>query len=199
MNEIYDKMYESLKNLIKVKKCIKNLNSMTNELKTTLSENQNNVSFESIDRKTDFCFDFELSFSKISLNEKPDKCLNKINNTLNTILCPKCDFNTHSTEELEKHQLIHKNNKQFKCDFENCNKLFKRKEYLDSHKRIHSAEKLFVCNFDNCVKKFNYKRSLKRHQKSVHSEDKPLKCDFENCNKLFKRKDYLDSHKRIHS
>ncbi|XP_054165708.1 zinc finger protein 813-like [Oppia nitens] len=85
----------------------------------------------------------------------------------------------------------------YKCDVNDCNKLFRHKSSLSQHKRIHFDEKLFKCDVISCYKCFTSKRYLNQH-KIVHSMEKPFKCDVDNCNQLFRHKSSLSQHKRIH-
>ncbi len=59
-----------------------------------------------------------------------------------------------------RHALIHSENKNFKFDFENCEKLFKTKEQLKTHKLSHSKEKKFICDWNQCFKKNYTKKSF---------------------------------------
>src|ERR1700733_8562904 len=86
------------------------------------------------------CNSIDLNSCKIS-----DKMLSNHNtiNTLNTYhyfhcFWPKCQYKTSTRSYLIEHQLIHLDVKQFKCDFNNCNKVYKLKSQLIEHKnRVH--------------------------------------------------------------
>src|ERR1700743_4004980 len=72
------------------------------------------------------CNSIDLNSCKIS-----DKMLSNHNtiNTLNTYhyfhcFWPKCQYKTTNVGHLSNHQLMHTNVKKYKCDFNNCNKIF---------------------------------------------------------------------------
>ena len=58
-----------------------------------------------------------------------------------------------------------------KCDYANCEKLFKYKSYLKSHKQ--SAHSIGVvwkyCNYQNCKSKFKTNFELKSHKQYIHN------------------------------
>ncbi|CAG2103890.1 unnamed protein product [Medioppia subpectinata] len=93
---------------------------------------------------------------------------------------------------------VHLNERKYKCNDENCGKIFAIKQTLIFHKRWHSGDNPYVCNEQNCGKKFTSKGSLISH-KYMHSGEKPFVCDFNECHKRFVRKSDLISHKFIHS
>ncbi|CAG2103194.1 unnamed protein product, partial [Medioppia subpectinata] len=88
--------------------------------------------------------------------------------------------------------------KQFKCDFNNCNKSYKQKCHLNRHKNIHLNVR-FICDFNECHQTFSQKQDLFRHKSCVHLNERKFKCNEENCDKKFNTKYKLNSHKRIHS
>jgi len=81
------------------------------------------------------------------------------------------------------------------CNFEGCEKRFKRQDHLRRHQQIHSGERQFKCNL--CEKAFFEKEHLKRHINQVHQRQFP--CDFQGCTLTFARESLLLSHKaKIH-
>ncbi len=56
--------------------------------------------------------------------------------------------------KLKRHALSHKEVPNFKCDFQNCNKVFKRNNCLKAHKLIDSSETKFTCDWNQCLRKF---------------------------------------------
>jgi uncharacterized Zn-finger protein len=49
---------------------------------------------------------------------------------------PQCQFLTNNKSHLKRHAFIHSEKKFFKCDFENCNKMFKLKDSLNLKGKI---------------------------------------------------------------
>ncbi|CAG2168478.1 unnamed protein product [Oppiella nova] len=125
-------------------------------------------------------------------------------NTLNTYhyfhcFWPKCQYKTSYKFDLYKHQLIHTNSKRFKCDFNNCNKVYKTHSDLNQHKQRVHLNVRYVCDWSECGKQFTTKSYLLRHKTTVHLNEKKFKCNEENCGKSFATKQRLIRHKRIHS
>ena len=118
-------------------------------------------------------------------------------NTVNkSIKCiwPKCNYEANCKSGLDKHIVIHTNERKFICDYNDCNQTFAQKSGLISHKNsVHLKERRFVCNSGICNKRFISKRDLIRH-KRIHSGEKPYKCDVNDCGKRFQRCDILKIH-----
>ncbi|CAG2103063.1 unnamed protein product [Medioppia subpectinata] len=112
---------------------------------------------------------------------------------------PKCQYKTLRKDCLTQHQLIHSEIKQFKCDFNNCNKSFKTLSNLNQHKNVIHLNVRFICDFNECHKSFTTKEDLFRHKSCVHLNEKTFKCNEEKCDKKFGYKSHLIRHKRIHS
>ena len=89
-----------------------------------------------------------------------------------------------------------KSSQQFKCDFNNCNEIFKTKQELITHKYIHSNDKKFICDFNDCNKTFKQKSNLFNHKKYIHLNERKFICNFDNCNKKFRNNSKLNRHKR---
>jgi len=112
-------------------------------------------------------------------DEQVINCNNNLNNTLNRSQNYQKQRNNRLTRTLQ-------------CNYEGCNKSFKRKYNLEQHMRIHSEKKPFECNYENCNKTFNRKTALKHHIELLHSDEKSYKCDY--CNTTFKLKNTLLKH-----
>lgn len=74
--------------------------------------------------------------------------------------------------------------KYFRCDYENCNKIFPKEINLRDHLRIHTGDKPYTCQYPECEKAFAQYGNLKKHQK-VHGGEKKFICDYEGCGKKF--------------
>ncbi|XP_054154592.1 zinc finger protein 195-like, partial [Oppia nitens] len=73
----------------------------------------------------------------------------------------------------------------FRCNYENCDKIFVSFSGLYQHKlSIHLSINTFKCDVDNCGKQFTTKSNLLRHRRT-HSGIKPFKCDVNDFLKLF--------------
>ncbi|XP_054154181.1 N-acetyllactosaminide beta-1,3-N-acetylglucosaminyltransferase 4-like [Oppia nitens] len=69
----------------------------------------------------------------------------------------------------------------FVCNYDKCDKSFKRKHDLIRHKNsVHSFDRPFVCNYDDCNKSFKLKKSLVYHQKWMHLSVQQLDCNYDN-------------------
>ncbi|XP_057659351.1 uncharacterized protein LOC130895818 [Diorhabda carinulata] len=93
---------------------------------------------------------------------------------------------------LNKHMIMHTEEKLFKCNI--CLKTFSRKSGLKIHLQRHTGEKQFKC--DICMKYFINKSSLKIHSRS-HTGEKPFKCEV--CLKTFSHISNLKTHLRTHT
>lgn len=66
---------------------------------------------------------------------------------------------------LDKHMLVHSQDRKFKCDVDTCEKSFQTRYTLRIHKRVHSLEKPYACH---CGVSFAYKCLLKAHNEKHH-------------------------------
>jgi general transcription factor IIIA len=82
--------------------------------------------------------------------------------------------------------------KPFSCDFEGCDKSFKRKDQLMRHIRSHTGEKNHVCGKDGCGRAFITAAQLQRHI-NVHGSVHAYVCDL--CDESFHKKTQLRTHK----
>ncbi|KAJ3384119.1 hypothetical protein HDU92_003756 [Lobulomyces angularis] len=93
--------------------------------------------------------------------------------------------NTQSSPDIENKEL-NPPSEIFRCTFEKCNKVFKRKSNLKSHQILHTQKKNFKCNF--CYLKFLRKFDLKRHHLKIHNVEIKKSCSlcFQNFEDNFK-------------
>ncbi|XP_054153965.1 putative zinc finger protein 840 [Oppia nitens] len=89
-------------------------------------------------------------------------------------------------------------NRQFKCNYKNCDKSFRSKKSLSQHKKnVHSIRRPYNCNYKDCYKSFKERQLLCRHQKEFHSTDRPFICNYKDCNKSFKFNQDMSQHKKM--
>jgi hypothetical protein len=97
--------------------------------------------------------------------------------------------------ELNRHLIVHKENRSYACTQKDCKKSFKRRDALENHKRLHSGITPYQCHHQDCKKKFPTQAGLRYHLLK-HKNDKQYKCSFHGCNKVFLTKFQLDQHNR---
>ncbi|CAH1794068.1 unnamed protein product [Owenia fusiformis] len=83
--------------------------------------------------------------------DRPYKCL----------MCPKA---FKEALILKTHLLTHSDQREFKCDFGDCNYAFKTKGSLKRHMRRHTGDRPFKCKL--CQRAFGESGALRRHLKS---------------------------------
>ncbi|KAL6711632.1 Metallothionein expression activator [Coniothyrium glycines] len=76
------------------------------------------------------------------------------------------------------------------CLYQDCGKVFGRRENIRSHVQTHLGDRQYKCN--GCGKCFVRQHDLKRHAK-IHSGNKPYKCP---CGAGFARQDALTRHRQ---
>lgn len=106
--------------------------------------------------------------------------------------CDVCGKDFNMKYNLIKHKNIHENIRNFPCD--ECEKTFTVADNLKKHKRVHSGEKPYEC--DACKASFANASHLRRHER-IHSNSMPYVCVI--CNETFKLKQYLDYHLKKHA
>jgi len=90
------------------------------------------------------------------------------NNTELLLLCkyPGCLKEFTSRWSLTRHLKIHSGIKSFICN--QCNKKFIQKCSLTRHQQTHLKESIWICDYNNCEKRFKLKEYLEIHKKSHH-------------------------------
>ena len=132
-----------------------------------------------------------------------------VNDALRVIMikCDKCSLAFINKKKLKAHKKTHsattpktgkvsdesdvtKNSQNlYICEFENCNKLFARREHWRRHTLIHSDNFPFKC--DTCDRGFKRPEHVKRHQ-TVHTKEKPFICPI--CDTKFTRSERMKRH-----
>ncbi|XP_040176838.1 zinc finger protein 692-like [Rana temporaria] len=83
------------------------------------------------------------------------------------------------------------------CEYENCGKIFSKRQYLNYHQKYqHMNQRTFCCSVSDCGKSFNFKKHLKEHEKR-HSDRRDFICEF--CARAFRSSSNLIIHRRIHT
>ena len=119
-----------------------------------------------------------------------------IHNRLHTgerFYCYHCNKGFTAKCDMEKHQIVHFDQKPYKCD--TCGSSFKRKGSLNMHVLVHfDASQLDTQKCSICGSLFSCKNYLKSHME-IHKENKPsFSC--ESCGGVFTRKSGLRSHRK---
>ena len=110
-----------------------------------------------------------------------------------------CNYRTGSRSELYKHKTMHSNVRQFKCELNDCNKLFKNEAHLRIHQLgVHPLEfediDWIQCSHNGCDYKTKSKSRITDHLKT---HTKPSICLF--CKKGFPNNQKLKQHELTHS
>lgn len=90
------------------------------------------------------------------------------------------------------------------CDI--CQKIFFRKDRLRGHLRKHAGEKQYKCNYEGCDRSYFMKSTLQNHEKIKHLGQakkvrRPVRTSCfvcEHCGKAFKTNDGLKKHRFSH-
>lgn len=115
--------------------------------------------------------------------------------------CEVCHKKFHDRQSLDKHKSLHHKEKKIKCDFENCEKMFRFLSEMRAHyKEIHfklKRERRFECDF--CGFKFFKLTHLKIHLKNMTVHQKIRSKTIQNfkcksCDYKSTRKDHLKEH-----
>lgn len=101
------------------------------------------------------------------------------------------EFTGISSEEVQRYisEQDPKTNK-WTCLYQDCGKVFGRRENIRSHVQTHLGDRQYKCN--GCGKCFVRQHDLKRHAK-IHTGNKPYKCP---CGAGFARQDALTRHRQ---
>ncbi|XP_035679381.1 zinc finger protein 431-like [Branchiostoma floridae] len=104
----------------------------------------------------------------------------------------KCDHCTKTFKDekiLQKHQIVHTDEKRFMCDV--CGFATRRKAGLELHMRTHKGDKRFKCEFCDYA---TVDRSCLRRHRWRHKDENPYKCNW--CDYSCIQKQCMDIHVR---
>lgn len=127
--------------------------------------------------------------------------------------CKLCHFKTPILSRLKNfHQKIHSNEKNFKCDYANCNKRFKNSKQLKNHSQTHKTVKqtnVTTQSSDNdstkkircqiCNKGFSSESGLYIHFMEHKNEEKRFMCEEKGCEYSTNDHNSFRRHKFQHS
>lgn len=130
---------------------------------------------------------------------------------MNLHSCHLCNFKTPFLSRLKNfHLKIHSNEKNYKCEFPNCNKRFKNSKQLKNHSQIHvnkrknkpintieTDEKKIKCGI--CNKKFSSESGLYIHFNEHKGEEKRFVCEEKECEYSTNDHNSFRRHKFQHS
>ncbi|XP_037110652.1 zinc finger protein 143 isoform X1 [Syngnathus acus] len=98
----------------------------------------------------------------------------------------------------ENRRVAHVGEKAYRCEHEDCGKLYTTAHHLKVHERSHTGDKPYMCDYPGCGKKFATGYGLKSHSRT-HTGEKPYRCQELNCCKSFKTSGDLQKHTRTHT
>ena len=85
--------------------------------------------------------------------------------------------------------------KSYVCDYEDCDKRYKKSSHLKAHQRVHTGERPYQCGVQGCGQTFVRSDELTRHTRR-HTGARPFTCSY--CSRGFARSDHLALHVRRH-
>ncbi|XP_070507332.1 transcription factor IIIA-like [Chironomus tepperi] len=110
--------------------------------------------------------------------------------------CTICGLSFRRKDRLDRHFFFHTGIKEFKCEYEDCEKSFTNLSHLKRHTKNCHLNKpqisSYVCEYSDCLQGFTNFSNLNRHYKKSHLNVVEYKCD--QCFITCRRKDQLRRH-----
>ncbi|XP_054162163.1 zinc finger protein 616-like [Oppia nitens] len=104
------------------------------------------------------------------------------------------------SQSLETHLIKqkYKINRQYRCNYNGCDRVFKFNNSLITHKITHNMKgsKLYRCLRPECEYKSYFSCAFKRHQ-LIHSDVRDYPCDYPGCQYRAKEMQIITKHKKI--
>jgi hypothetical protein len=94
-------------------------------------------------------------------------------------ICPDCNQSFPNKRCLKHHQLLHQE-RNFICDFPDCQRAYQTLSHLQSHQKWHTNAKSLECPYADCGKTYSKQQGLKIHIATKHQNYRK-KCPIEFC------------------
>ena len=85
-----------------------------------------------------------------------------------------CNYTTHHSGHLNRHNLIHTGEKRYKCEYVGCGYATAYSDRLRIHELTHTGEKPYKCEYEACNYDTSDPSHLKRHKKKLHQSSNSL-------------------------
>ena len=94
---------------------------------------------------------------------------------------PGCHYETKGQNKLRQHKkMSHSSEKNFVCDWDDCQKRFKTNYHLNLHYKSHTNDKPYLCQWPGCEYRSCYSANIRIHSR-IHYNEKPFVCQWPGC------------------
>lgn len=171
---------------------IQNINKYCFECRDEFDDYANHVKVHSCNFACSFCGSKFLTHEKALKHEQSKHSQETIKDRPFKCLEEDCGYSFKNINHLRSHQqAIHvQQEKELQCN--QCDKKFGLRAHLTIHIRQHNAS--FPCNFEDCERVFKKLNNLKDHFIRDHGISEIYLCPFEDCGVRFKMLSQLKSH-----
>jgi uncharacterized Zn-finger protein len=124
--------------------------------------------------------EFEYTENPLVLPLYPDHLLEitravEFNIVTKVFICTSCKKSFKNHYKLEKHNKLHFCEKNFKCTYQACGKVYKSKENLTLHiKNKHLGMKPYKCKY--CDHLFSHRNGKIYHERKFHKDEMSFQC-----------------------